>query len=158
MKYEQPGLLYFAQLVNGQWNRALTEAPPTGQQDGWFAIENAAPPDFDPAAQFCRRVPEYKVVDGKPVADWGVRALTDDDRAAQRTAIKIALRPSRNALLEASDKPVARHRDQVEVGGETTLTAEQFLELLAYRQALRDWPDAAASDQEQPPAAPAFLS
>lgn len=33
-----------------------------------------------------------------------------------------------------------RHRDQVEIGGGTTLTAEQFQELLVYMQALRDWP------------------
>jgi hypothetical protein len=33
-----------------------------------------------------------------------------------------------------------RHRDQVEVGAATTLSAEQFAELLAYLQALRDWP------------------
>jgi hypothetical protein len=33
-----------------------------------------------------------------------------------------------------------RHRDQLEIGGETTLTSEQFNELLVYMQALRDWP------------------
>lgn len=36
-----------------------------------------------------------------------------------------------------------RHRDQVEIEVETTLTAEQFKELLLYMQALRDWPQAA---------------
>jgi hypothetical protein len=33
-----------------------------------------------------------------------------------------------------------RHRDQQEIGGETTINAEQFGELLVYMQALRDWP------------------
>ncbi|KII27498.1 phage tail assembly chaperone [Pseudomonas fluorescens] len=33
-----------------------------------------------------------------------------------------------------------RHRDQVEVESPTTLSAEQFSELLVYLQALRDWP------------------
>ncbi len=33
-----------------------------------------------------------------------------------------------------------RHRDQVEISEQTTLTAEQFAELLVYMQALRDWP------------------
>lgn len=33
-----------------------------------------------------------------------------------------------------------RHRDQQEIGGETTITAEQFGELLVYMQSLRDWP------------------
>ncbi|MDZ3825614.1 phage tail assembly chaperone [Pseudomonas monsensis] len=36
-----------------------------------------------------------------------------------------------------------RHRDEVEIGAETTLTAEQYAELLAYIKALRDWPAAA---------------
>ncbi len=33
-----------------------------------------------------------------------------------------------------------RHRDQLEMGVATTLTPEQFAELLGYMQALRDWP------------------
>jgi hypothetical protein len=33
-----------------------------------------------------------------------------------------------------------RHRDQLEIGFDTTLTAEQFTELLVCMQALRDWP------------------
>lgn len=33
-----------------------------------------------------------------------------------------------------------RHRDQQEVGGDTSLSPEQFAELLVYLQELRDWP------------------
>lgn len=33
-----------------------------------------------------------------------------------------------------------RHRDQLEIETPTTLTAEQFKELLVYMQALRNWP------------------
>lgn len=33
-----------------------------------------------------------------------------------------------------------RHRDQLEIGAPTTLTTEQFAELLVFMQALRDWP------------------
>lgn len=33
-----------------------------------------------------------------------------------------------------------RHRDQLEIGAETTLSGQQFTELLIYMQALRDWP------------------
>ena len=33
-----------------------------------------------------------------------------------------------------------RHRDEVEMGAETTISAEQYVELLAYIKALRDWP------------------
>ncbi|MEN5094541.1 phage tail protein [Pseudomonas protegens] len=33
-----------------------------------------------------------------------------------------------------------RHRDQLEIEAPTTLTGEQFKELLVYMQSLRDWP------------------
>ncbi|WP_256589763.1 phage tail assembly chaperone [Pseudomonas sp. Choline-02u-1] len=33
-----------------------------------------------------------------------------------------------------------RHRDEIEIGSDTTQTAEQYAELLAYIKALRDWP------------------
>ena len=33
-----------------------------------------------------------------------------------------------------------RHRDQQEIGADTTLSGEQFKELLVYTQVLRDWP------------------
>lgn len=35
-----------------------------------------------------------------------------------------------------------RHRDQLDIGVQTTLTPEQFDELLVYMQDLRDWPAA----------------
>lgn len=33
-----------------------------------------------------------------------------------------------------------RHRDELELGDETTVSAEQYTELLAYIRDLRDWP------------------
>ncbi|WP_256671295.1 phage tail assembly chaperone [Pseudomonas sp. EMN2] len=52
-----------------------------------------------------------------------------------------------------------RHRDQVEIGGSTTLTAEQFQELLVYMQALRDWPQCEAfPDSAQRPVAPTWVA
>jgi hypothetical protein len=33
-----------------------------------------------------------------------------------------------------------RHRDEVDMGADTTLTAGQYAELMAYIKALRDWP------------------
>lgn len=48
-----------------------------------------------------------------------------------------------------------RHRDEQDMQIETTLTAEQFGELLSYLQALRDWPSAEAfpnpEDRPLPP-------
>lgn len=52
-----------------------------------------------------------------------------------------------------------RHRDQVDIGAETTLTAEQFSELLVYMQALRDWPQSQAFPAfEQRPVAPPWVA
>lgn len=52
-----------------------------------------------------------------------------------------------------------RHRDEQDMGGTTSLTAQQFAELLQYRQALRDWPVADAfPDYEHRPEQPTWLS
>ena len=45
--------------------------------------------------------------------------------------------------LSLSDGVVSRHRDEVESGLSTTLTAEQYTALQAYRRQLRDWPQGA---------------
>lgn len=52
-----------------------------------------------------------------------------------------------------------RHRDQLEISVDTTLTGEQFTELLHYMQDLRDWPqspDFPALDHR--PVAPAWIA
>jgi len=46
----------------------------------------------------------------------------------------------RSASLAASQWLAARHRDEQDLGRGTTLTAQQYLELLEHRQALREWP------------------
>lgn len=52
-----------------------------------------------------------------------------------------------------------RHRDQLDIGAETTLTPGQFGELLVYMQALRDWPQAEAFPAvEQRPAPPPWIA
>ncbi len=52
-----------------------------------------------------------------------------------------------------------RHRDQLEIGEQTTLTAEQFAALLVYMQVLRDWPQSPDfPSAEHRPAAPAWIA
>lgn len=52
-----------------------------------------------------------------------------------------------------------RHRDQLEIEVETTLTAEQFKDLLVYMQALRDWPQSPDfPDSQHRPTAPPWLA
>ncbi|MFK3641392.1 tail fiber assembly protein [Pseudomonas protegens] len=51
-----------------------------------------------------------------------------------------------------------RHRDELELGIPTTLLPEQFKELLAYMQALREWPQSSDFPLfECRPAAPVWL-
>jgi len=52
-----------------------------------------------------------------------------------------------------------RHRDQQEIGAATTLSGEQFSELLAYMQNLRDWPQSPDFPSvEHRPAEPAWIA
>ena len=47
----------------------------------------------------------------------------------------------RDAKLATTDGDVTRHRDELEEGTSTTLTAEQYTALQVYRRQLRDWPE-----------------
>ncbi|PYY83639.1 phage tail protein [Pseudomonas sp. TKO26] len=52
-----------------------------------------------------------------------------------------------------------RHRDQLEIESPTTLTGEQFKELLVYMQSLRDWPQSPDFPQaEHRPVAPSWIA
>ncbi len=59
--------------------------------------------------------------------------LTADEMAATE-------RVWRDLRLAETDSVVTRHRDELESGGPTTLTAEQYTDLQGYRRQLRDWP------------------
>lgn len=65
----------------------------------------------------------------------------------------------RDVQLSLTDPLVSRHRDELEGGGSTTLTSEQYTDLQAYRRLLRDWPQGAEFPlTEHRPIAPAWLS
>lgn len=52
-----------------------------------------------------------------------------------------------------------RHRDQLDIGAEPTLTTERFAELLTYMQALRDWPQSPDfPDSQHRPTAPDWIA
>ncbi|KVS58023.1 tail fiber assembly protein [Burkholderia cepacia] len=63
-------------------------------------------------------------------------------------------RRKRKRLLDESDRIVTRHRDQVDEGIATTLTDEQYRDVLRYRRELRDLPDQAGFPNIEWPAAP----
>lgn len=46
----------------------------------------------------------------------------------------------RDARISSIEWLVNRHRDELDMQLSTTLTPEQFSDLLVYRQGLRDWP------------------
>lgn len=61
---------------------------------------------------------------------------------------------------EIADKSwfAARHREEQELGRTTTLSAEQYQELLSYFQELRDWPESPDfPDSKRRPVSPAWL-
>ena len=76
--------------------------------------------------------------------------------------------PAQKALAERTYRDQAlksvvwlrdRHRDQQEIEVETSLTAEQFTELLVYMQALRDWPQSLEfPNREYRPAEPNWIA
>lgn len=47
----------------------------------------------------------------------------------------------RDASISSTEWIVARHRDEIDMQRQTTLSASQFSELLEYRQSLRGWPE-----------------
>lgn len=52
-----------------------------------------------------------------------------------------------------------RHRDQLEIGAQATISAEYFTELLLYIQALRDWPQSSEfPDRNFRPVAPEWIA
>lgn len=64
----------------------------------------------------------------------------------------------RDGEIERTQWLTARHRDEQDMDQAATLTAEQFAELLTYRQALRDWPLTAEFPQwEFRPIAPSWI-
>lgn len=65
----------------------------------------------------------------------------------------------RDQRLSETDGVVTRHRDEIEDGSETTLTAVHYAELQAYRRALRNWPEAGEFPLlEHRPPVPEWLS
>ncbi|MBK5343117.1 phage tail protein [Pseudomonas sp. TH49] len=60
--------------------------------------------------------------------------------APSSEVLAAAERVWRDRQLAATDPLVSRHRDEVEEGGSTSITPEQYTELQGYRRLLRDWP------------------
>jgi len=103
------------------------------------------------------------VPDGVPVAvGWKfeggqfVSAETVPVSPEQLAAIE---REWRDAQVGSTEWLVTRHRDEQDLQQATTLSSEQFSEVLTYRQKLRDWPQSPEfPDSEHRPIAPAWIA
>lgn len=79
--------------------------------------------------------------------------------APSAEVLAAAERVWRDRQLAATDPLVSRHRDEVEEGGSTSLTPEQYTELQGYRRLLRDWPQGEQFPlAEHRPPAPTWLA
>ena len=87
----------------------------------------------------------------------GLPILVDPEPTADDLAA--AGRAWRDDEVSATEWLVNRHRDEQDMQLATTLTTEQFAELLTYRQALRDWPQSVDFPQlEHRPVAPPWIA
>lgn len=79
---------------------------------------------------------------GNKVIEWGDDGwpVLVDPQPPSSDELAAAERVWRDGQLAFTDLLVSRHRDEIEEGGTTSLTAEQYADLQAYRRQLRDWP------------------
>ncbi|WP_124313001.1 tail fiber assembly protein [Pseudomonas chlororaphis] len=95
------------------------------------------------------------------VIDWGDdgRPVLVDPPPPSPEFLAAVEREWRDVQLAETDGVVSRHRDELEAGGETTLTPTQYSELQAYRRALRNWPGSGEFPLiNHRPAAPPWLA
>lgn len=99
------------------------------------------------AGQFYNKTTQESLPEDEAIKTW----FTDEFNLAR-------IRYKRLQLFLRTDVMVLRHQEQVLIGTTPTLLDSEYLELLTYRQALRDFP-AACTDPRNPiwPTAPAFL-
>jgi hypothetical protein len=87
---------------------------------------------------------------GSPMLAAPLGATVEEQKSAERIW--------RDLQLSITDGVVSRHRDEVESGLSTTLTAEQYTALQQYRQQLREWPENGEFPLiDHRPAAPSWL-
>ncbi|WP_434673810.1 ATP-binding protein [Pseudomonas sp. R1-15] len=112
------------------------------EEDGRFAFEvtdngGIEISEEDHAALFERRQ-EVKIIgkgaDGRPELQDPPQPTVEELAGIERAW--------RDNQLSLTDGVVTRHRDELEEGVEPTLAADQYIELQAYRRALRNWPEA----------------
>lgn len=69
-----------------------------------------------------------------------------------------SVRVARDEAIATSMWIVERHRSEVYIGAETTMTEQQYIQLLTYHQDLRDWPAKPGWPEIDMPPAPDWLA
>ncbi|UWS68427.1 phage tail assembly chaperone [Pseudomonas mosselii] len=93
------------------------------------------------------------------VLDNGALVLASPDPELEMEQVKVRERSWRDAEVASAAWIRDRHRDEQELGIATTLSPEQFAELLGYIQQLRDWPQSESFPHiPQRPVAPPWLA
>lgn len=54
--------------------------------------------------------------------------------------VESSARAARDEAIASSMWIAERHRSEVSIGAESTITEQQYIQLLTYHQSLRDWP------------------
>ncbi|MCR8932743.1 MULTISPECIES: phage tail assembly chaperone [unclassified Pseudomonas] len=102
-------------------------------------------------------------LDALPAADEPTLTAQNSRLLQTSTSAETESAPSarawRQASLAATEWLVTRHRDEQALGRGTHLQAAQYLQLLEYRQALRDWPGSPGFPaMDSRPAVPQWLT
>lgn len=129
---------------------------------GFFSDENEAPIPAD-AVQITEEeqaaLLEGQTKGGRIVPDSKGFPVLAAGLAPTAEALEAVERIWRDAQLLPTDALVSRHRDEIEDGGATSITTEQYAELQAYRRQLRDWPQGEEFPlAEHRPTAPTWLT
>lgn len=128
----------------------------------WARIENglvAEITDIDPAGRFHHSLTWVGGAGGVGPGWRYLNGVFEPVELVEVPDLASAERAWRDAELAGIVWLRDRHRDQLELSVDTSLTAEQFTELLTYMQALRDWPQSEAfPDSAQRPVAPPWIA
>lgn len=144
--------MYYSKTLNGF-------IPAAWREDGTYSVDNW-PADAillteDERAEYCKKTP----AEGKQIDVVGGRLAWVDLPPLTLVEIEGAERSWRDGELAAVMWLRERHRDQLGIGVDTTISAEQFTELLIYMQALRDWPQSPNFPaSEHRPVLPAWIA
>ncbi|WP_443693039.1 hypothetical protein ACRZ5O_06765 [Pseudomonas protegens] len=121
--------------------------------DGTFIIELNSYPFHATASETPEVFERVKtMIDrGEPVTVYVAPPQVDDQSQQARTW--------RDGEIERVKWLRERHRDELDRNRSTTLSGEQFVQLLDYIQALRDWPQSTDfPDDQRRPAAPPWIA